>query len=253
MKNSIVLVLVLASCSRTIDTEKEKAAVLAVLQEEGDAFSASDMNRIAATHTANKQDIRLIWDGSGMKRYEGWDQIKGLYEEYMAHPLPSEFKNSKEEAVVRVGNGSAWVVCDNTWKSTQDGKENSFTNVQVAFLEKQQGKWKVAFNAFAPRTVPESIDGVYEYLAPSKGMAIMRNGKFVYVTGGSDASNGNAGNYELVGNSIKNTITYHTDPKQIGTSFWWKVESWSGDTLTYALLDDKGQTTWSGRAVRVGL
>jgi hypothetical protein len=214
------------------------------------------MNRIAATHTANAQDIRLIWDGSGMKRFEGWDQIKGLYEGYMAHPLPSGLKNSKEEAVVHVGNGSAWVVCDNTWKSTQEGKVNSFTNVQMAFLEKQQGKWKVAFNAFAPRPVPESIEGVYEYLAPSKGMAVIRNGKFVFLITGSDArsaTNGNAGDYELVGNRIKNTITYHTDPKQIGTSFWWKVESWSGDTLTYALLDDQGQTTGGGRALRVSL
>lgn len=257
MKNSILLVLVLASCAPTIDTEKEKAAILAVLQEEGDAFSAADMNRIAATHTANAQDVRLAWDGSGAKRYEGWDQIKGLYEEYMANPLPGgSFKNAKEKVVVRVANGSAWVVCDNTWKSTQDGKENSFTNVQVAFLEKQQGKWKVAFTAFVPRSDPESIDGVYEYVAPTKGMGVMRSGKFVYLAGGSDARsaiNGNGGNYELVGNSIKNTITYHTDPKQIGRVFWWKVKSWSGDTLTYTLLDDKGQPTGSGRAVRVGL
>ncbi len=256
MKNLVLLLLVLASCAPTIDTEKEKAAILAVLQEEGDAFSAADMNRIASTHTANAQDVRLAWDGSGAKRYEGWDQIKGLYEEYMANPLPGvSFKNSKEEAVVRVGDGFAWVVCDNTWKSTQDGKENSFTNVQVAFLEKQNGKWKVAFTAFVPRTDPKSVEGVYEYLPPGKGQSIVRNGRFVYLFDSPDGRGmtSQAGTHIVSGDTVKNTVTYCTDPKQIGTVYWWKVNSWSGDTVTVVLMDDKGKPTGSARAVRVGL
>jgi ketosteroid isomerase-like protein len=257
MKHSILIAMVLLSCSPAVDLEKEKAAILAVLQEEGDASAAADMNRIAAIHTGTPQDVRLAWNGAGVEQYDGWDNIEALYKEYTKNgAADASTKNSKENAVVKISNGTAWVVCDNVWKWTADGKDGRSSNAQVIFLEKQDGKWKVAFNAFLPRTDPKSIDGVYEYLAPGKGMAVNRNGKFIYIYGGSNAKapmTSNSGTYEFVGDSIKNTITYPSDPRQAGTVFWWKVKSWSGDTLNFVTMDERGRVTGNVKAVRVGL
>ena len=245
----------LVSCNQTIDTEKEKAAIIAALQEEGDAFSTGDMNRIAGAHTANALDTRLGFDGNDVQLYKGWDEIKALYEEYLkGRPADASTKNSKENAIIKINNSSAWVVCDNIWKWTAEGKDASFSNVQVAFLEKQDGKWKIAFDAFIPRSDPKSVDGVYEYLPPSKGFGVNRNGRFVYLFGGAEAKasmTGNGGTYEVVGDSVRNRITYHTDPKQVGNVFWWKIKSWSGDTATYETMNEKGERTGGGRAVRV--
>src|SRR5882672_8483224 len=247
----VLFVLIFTSCNQAIDTKKEQDDVLAVLQEEGDAFSAADWSRIAAVHTQNAFDTRMDFHGNGVQLYKGWDEVKGLFESYLKEKLPVQAKNSKDNAIVKINDGSAWVVCDNTWKWTADGKESAFSNVQVACLEKQDGKWKISFDAFVPRHDPKSIDGVFEYLSPGKGQSINRNGRFVYLFNNADGKSmtSSAGTYEVSGDVVKNTIAHCTDSKQIGTSFWWTIKSWAGDTLTYETRNEKGERTGVGRAL----
>jgi len=98
------------------------------------------------------------------------------------------------------------------------------------------------------------IDGVYEYLPPGKGQAVNRNGQFISLFGPADGKapmTSQGGSYTFSGDSVKNTIAYSTDPKQIGSVFWWKVKSWSADTLTYDVMNEKGERTGGGRALRV--
>jgi predicted ester cyclase len=98
------------------------------------------------------------------------------------------------------------------------------------------------------------IEGVLEYLPPNKGKAIMRNGQFIYLIGSADGKNPmfcHAGKYEISGETMKNTIRHSTDPKQIGNSFLWKVKLWSGDTLWYEIVNEKGEPTGGGSALKV--
>ena len=102
-------------------------------------------------------------------------------------------------------------------------------------------------------SVNNDIDGVYEYLAPGKGQSVNRNGRFVYLFGSPDGKSmtSQAGTYIISGDTVKNTVTYSTDPKQIGFVYWWKVKSWSGDTVSYNTMNEKSEITGGGRAIRV--
>jgi len=98
------------------------------------------------------------------------------------------------------------------------------------------------------------IDGVYEYLPPRKGQAVIRNGHFVILSGPSDGSGpmiSQAGTHKMSGDTVKLIITYCTNPKLIGTEFWSRVRSWSGDTMTYENMNDKGQISGVRRAVKL--
>jgi predicted ester cyclase len=98
------------------------------------------------------------------------------------------------------------------------------------------------------------VDGVYVNLPPLTGQTSIHNGQFVFLFGPSDGSSaliGQAGTYIIDGDKFTHTHRYSTNPKDVGTSFSWKVKSWSDDTLTFTFVNDKGEQTGGGRAVRI--
>lgn len=98
------------------------------------------------------------------------------------------------------------------------------------------------------------IDGLYEYMPPLRGQGINRNGRFLYLFGPADGKGpmiSQAGTQTMSGNIIKNTIAFCTDPKQIGTSYTWMLKSFSGDTITYDMMDENAQVIATGKAVRI--
>jgi len=98
------------------------------------------------------------------------------------------------------------------------------------------------------------VEGVYEYFGETKGMTILRNGQFIFLNGPSNGSQpiiGQGGTYTIEGDKIVHTFRFSTNPKLVGTSFYWKVKSWSGDTVSFATYDTKGSPTGEGRALRV--
>ena len=68
-------------------------------------------------------------------------------------------KNLKENIIVKVFGNSAWVICDNTWKGNYNNVPEKTTNIQIAFFEKINGKWKFSFNAFVQKPEPEAKAG----------------------------------------------------------------------------------------------
>jgi predicted SnoaL-like aldol condensation-catalyzing enzyme len=98
------------------------------------------------------------------------------------------------------------------------------------------------------------IEGVYEYVAPSAGQASLRNGRFSFLygqAGGSGQLIGQSGTYNFVDGKVICTSTHSTDRKLIGNSISWRPKSWSGDTLTFEIFNDKGEIASVGRSVRV--
>jgi hypothetical protein len=148
------------SCKEKIDIEKEKEAVLKVLQEEGDAFAVSDMKRISAVHLQDKTDTRLEQGPDSYDIYNGWDEINRLYEGFIESTLAdSSYKNLeniKENIIIKVVGNAAWLICDNKWKYYNNDIPGEDTNIQIAFFEKINGEWKFSFNAFVQKPVPKT-------------------------------------------------------------------------------------------------
>lgn len=153
-----VILLAGTSCKQKIDVTKEKEAVLKVLQEEGDAFAVSDLNRVLAVNIQDSTATRLVQGYGGNKIYSGWEEIKKMYEGYFknfaANSSLKNPKNLKENIIMKVVGNSAWVMCDNIWKYDYQGKAQEQGNIQIAFFEKVNNEWKFSFDAFILK--PES-------------------------------------------------------------------------------------------------
>ena len=167
----------------------------------------------------------------------------------------------KVEPLIAEGNMVAWLrtqsgtLKNNYWGYSPTGKKITWKEM-VFTRYGEDGKiaeeWALS-NALEMLQAANDIDGVYEYLPPGKGQSVNRNGRFVYLFGSPDGKGmtSQAGTYTISGDTVKNTITCSTDPKLIGAVYWWKVKSWSGDTVSYNTMNDKSEITGGGRAIRV--
>lgn len=129
---------------------------------------------------------------------------------------------------------------------------------RIAFLS--------AILLFAACTTPEAeatpqasdaesqLEGAFEYFGALKGQSIMTGGRYVFLYGPADDSGpmtSHAGTYVISGDVVTHTVLYHTDPGQVGDVFSWKVESISGDTISFVTMDESGQIDGRGRSIRV--
>ena len=159
-KNVIILILTTliagVACQEQIDIEKEKEAIMAVIQEEADAVIAMDMERLFAVHVQDSLDTRLQTRENDYTIYAGWNEIKALFERWEESGLDGEdHKNFKENIILKVTNGSAWLICDNIWKWTYEGEPGGMDNIEITFLEKIEDEWKISFTAYITKPEPE--------------------------------------------------------------------------------------------------
>jgi hypothetical protein len=138
------------SCQQKVDVEKEKAAIIQVLNEEGSAFAANDLEKVLALHVQDEMDTR--YDGD--KIYKGWGEIKSLYESYIERnkqdTIYTNPRNIKENIILKVTGNTAWLMCDNIWRYDVNKEVQEWKNIQISFLEKTDNGWKFSFNAFVP-------------------------------------------------------------------------------------------------------
>ena len=151
-----IILLAGTACQEKIDIEKEKEAIMAVIQEEGDAAAAMDMERLLAVHVQDNLDARLQTRENDYTIYAGWDEIKALFKiwEEIGWSVENP-KNFKENVILKVTDGSAWLICDNIWKWTYEGEPGGMDNIEITFLEKIEGKWKISFTAYITKPEPE--------------------------------------------------------------------------------------------------
>ncbi|MBN1819176.1 MAG: nuclear transport factor 2 family protein [Prolixibacteraceae bacterium] len=254
----VLIPFVIFSCHH--DEQKEKEAVLKVLQEEGDEFAVNNLEKVLALHIQDETATRI----EGITIYSGWDDIKALYEKYITRNMADTVfinpRNIKENCIVNVNGNSAWVVCDNTWKWEIEGQPRESKNKQIAVLKKDNGNWKFALNAFVEYQRPEIIgnwnmvevknvnDGVISSSSPNdfdgKQIKIWTNSHFSfsgdYVLDGVKMDYYGGGTYTLNGNNYTENIDYHARKSIVGTSIKMQLEI-KGDTLiqTYP-VDDNG-------------
>jgi len=162
MKKGILMLLSInlfigAFCQEKTELEQAKKAIINTLYEEGKRFTAYDMDGISALHITDESATR--YDGS--KVYYGWDNIEPLYQFYIERNKgfnDENVRNEKENTITKVTGDNAWVICDNIWKWEIEGETHSAKNFQIAFLEKSDGEWKFAFNAFVADPDPIDLD-----------------------------------------------------------------------------------------------
>jgi len=146
-----ILFIAATSCQQVINVEKEKEAIMAVLEEESAAALAQDKERVFALHVQDDLETRLELGEYGFNTYKGWDEVGGLLGDALSGEgelIEANAINRKENMIIKVTGNTAWLTCDNIWEWTTDGVAGGYSNIQVTFLEKIKGEWKISFAAY---------------------------------------------------------------------------------------------------------
>jgi len=149
MKKNVISLFVLAlivctSCQETIDFEKEKEAIKAVIENESNSYLAKNFDQQMKSFLQDESFVGITAGKNGYHYIQGWDEIMSGYKDsYESSPDPStdklEFKNYK----IKVYTESAWAIYDQI-KYDNEG-EFINKNLQVRFLEKKDGEWKIVY------------------------------------------------------------------------------------------------------------
>jgi len=147
MKNylSILIAILLplgVLCQGKVDIEKEKAAIIALIEEETASYYASDFDRWAATQVQDKTNILTQAWNNGFNYVTGWDSISRIMRPNIIDKKET-LKEVKSNYKIKIYNGSAWVVFDNEVFSKTGESSSKF--IATVILEKIDDKWKSVY------------------------------------------------------------------------------------------------------------
>jgi hypothetical protein len=150
MKKSVLTIFALVllagtSCQKKVDIEKEKEALLALITEETNAYHDKDFERFAECYVQNEINIRILGgEGEKISYTVGWEEVGASFKElFENNPDPTPNNEVKKNIKIKVYNDCAWVVFEEE-DFTDEGESNG-KGIGSNFLEKVDGKWKIAY------------------------------------------------------------------------------------------------------------
>lgn len=168
MKNYLSILIVILMplgvlCQGKIDVEKEKAAIIALIEEETASYYASDFDRWAATQVQDETNTLMGAWNTGFSYNVGWDSISAGMKPNITEKRET-LKEVKSNYKIKVYNGSAWVIFENEVFSKTGESIDKF--IATVFLEKKDNKWKSVYrnrievsSYYSPNT-PEGFPNV---------------------------------------------------------------------------------------------
>ncbi len=156
MKYTILSALIIAAfaitgCEKAIDYDKERDAIIAVMEKETQTYIDRDFDGMFSTHVQDSLNMRLT---AGVDNYvfaEGWQDVsKHMTGDETEDDLGADIHITVDKTSYRmkIYPGSAFVVCDQKWTSQYDDDVTEINSIQVRFLEKVAGEWKICFVSF---------------------------------------------------------------------------------------------------------
>jgi hypothetical protein len=111
----ITVVLSFAGCERPIDYEKERAAIIDVINKETQSYIDRDFEAMNSTHVHDSLNMRLTAGADNYVFAEGWDQVsKHMSGDETEDDLGPDLhiKVEKSNFRMKIYPQSAFVVCD---------------------------------------------------------------------------------------------------------------------------------------------
>lgn len=170
MRYSLLLLLAIfflmgSGCENAIDYDKEKAAIIEVINKETDTYLERDFEGMFATHVQDSLNMRLTAGADNYVFVEGWEDVsRHMTGDETEDDLGSDLHISVEKSNYRMKlyPNSAFVVCDQKWISNYGGDVNEINSIQVRFLEKIEGEWKISFVSFIGTSGYEEMEETEE-------------------------------------------------------------------------------------------
>lgn len=158
---SALLLLACTSCEEKIDVDKEKAAIMAVIQSESEFARDGNVEGLKSLYMQDEYNTRLIIGNENYKILTGWDKVGPILDQALEN-TETEFSATitKDNPIIKVNEETAWIICDNTWEGIYEGEDFIMNNIQVTFLEKVEGEWKISFISFIDKPKPEDVEEI---------------------------------------------------------------------------------------------
>jgi len=145
-----IIAFAVSACQQTaepVDIEAEKEAIMKVIQNESEFARDGKFEEFVDLYIHDEFNTRLNF---GMDSYEiinGWDNIKVSIESIKDRDSTTyqSINVSKENPTIKITGKNAWLICDNIWQGTYEGEEVYSDGIQITFLEKVDGEWKISF------------------------------------------------------------------------------------------------------------
>ena len=133
-----------------IDFEKEKTAIMAVIEGESAAFWNKDYEQWAS-HWVQAPYIRTMgwWKDGGVTVVEGWEEREERSRknfEISPEANPTATKVRRENLNIRIFKDVAWLTFDQYGEDTGDNlMDMPGLSHETRIMEKHNGNWKIAY------------------------------------------------------------------------------------------------------------
>jgi hypothetical protein len=147
----LIAAIAISGCEKAIDYDKEKAAIIALMDKETQTYIDRDFEGMFSTHIQDSTNIRLTAGADNYVFAEGWEDVsKHMTGDQTEDDLGINLHINVEKSNYRmkICEHSAFVVCDQVWTSSYDDDVIEIESIQVRFLEKVDGEWKISFVSF---------------------------------------------------------------------------------------------------------
>ena len=156
MKYTILATIILAAfaftgCEQPIDYEKEKAAIIAVMEKETQTYIDRDFEGMFSTHVQDSLNMRLTAGPDNYVFAQGWEDVsRHMASDQTEDDLGPDIHINVDKTNFRmkIYHSTAFVVCDQKWTSQYDDDVVENNSIQVRFLEKINDEWKISFVSF---------------------------------------------------------------------------------------------------------
>jgi hypothetical protein len=150
-----------ASPNQKAALEREKAAMLDVIERQAATFWAKDFQGWANTWVHASYISRSGWsEAGGVSSAEGWDAIGGQMKKHMAEnpkPNPTPAKIVRDHLTFRIHPDVAWVTFEQHGVSTGEPQfDMPGLSYETRIFEKHDGKWKVVHLSYLLAGSPEN-------------------------------------------------------------------------------------------------
>jgi len=159
--------LMVVGCQESFDAEKEKEAIIKLINAETDAYINFDFAALAEKHLLDSTNLRLSAGRDAYVFLKGWEQIADYLKEAMKEDEAIKDVNvtvEKSNYRIKVYDECAWVVCDEKWTYVYTTETVEIKSVQVRFLEKIDGEWKISFISFVGTSGYDELDEAEEII-----------------------------------------------------------------------------------------
>jgi hypothetical protein len=148
------------TCQETIDIEKEKEAIIAIIEEERAAYMDRNFSRYEATWKQESTSRKYYMSAKGITKLNGWSEIAKFDKPVVENATKADRENTNLEYLnfdIIVSSNTALVFHDSHWTGKYQGKELDAVQARILHLVKVGGEWKLDLMAMY-RIPKEEVD-----------------------------------------------------------------------------------------------